>query len=105
MCRPRSPSIWAWHKQINRIWLLPPASPALFPEAFQLDTSAEGAAWSAVALVERDALNQRQNPRTFVFTARLARYVRFTALRMRANPAGQFQVGLNGLRVSLSGSN
>ena len=91
-------------EQINRIWLLLPADATLWLEAYRLEASAEGVDWTQVALVEHDPLNERQNPRVFSFAPMPAHYVRFTALRLRAGPAGQYQAGLNALRVSLSGA-
>jgi 4-amino-4-deoxy-L-arabinose transferase-like glycosyltransferase len=89
--------------QIDRIWILPPADPLMFPKSYRLELSTDGAAWTQVAQVTDEPLNLRQDPHIYTFVAIPARYVRFTALEMRTSATGQYQAGLNGLRASLSG--
>ncbi len=89
-------------RTLDRVWLLPPPDPALFPEAYQIEASPDGAQWMNVGQAEHEALNQHQNPRVFAFPRMSARYVRFIVLRRRPGPGGQYQAGLNALRVSLS---
>src|SRR5262249_31213802 len=89
---------------MNRVWLLPPASAAQWPESYRIETSPDGTNWTPAAVVKHDPPNARQTPRVFSFATHRARFVRLTVLRLRANATGQYQVGLNGLRVSLAPS-
>src|SRR5262249_20109104 len=68
--------------QLDRIWLLPPPDPLLFPAAYRIEASPDGAAWTRVVQIDTDDLNQRQNPRVFAFAPLGGRFVRFSALRL-----------------------
>jgi hypothetical protein len=86
-------------RALNRIWLLPAADPALLPSAFLIEISTDGEHWQTVASQDEQPAAQRQDPLIFAFPESEGRFVRFTALHLRAGAASAYQAGLNALRI------
>jgi hypothetical protein len=86
---------------VNRVWILPATDPVLFPRTFNLQASLDGVEWEGIAGYENYPQIERQSPQVFSFESTTARYIRFTGVRLRPNAQGQYQMGLNEVRISL----